>query len=534
MQEGQTQRYYEVLKNVSLHHKNGKLCERGFYITDSDENLLPAQFHTWKVTRINGLVFYVHPDQTLYTAISKGKLYFLIGHAYNPFTGEIHEQKILQELIFAEEQGKQAYLDSINSLTGVFLFGILENRVVTILLDCAGMMGGFYGIVDHKLVITSHSVIPAMVFSLKRTEYVRDLLNYKFYSLYGNFLPGDITPYDELKRVVPNTMVSISIDSEKSSIQRFFPCETLRKVGSEKEYRDQITVIADVMERTMELIAKKWNRPAISLTGGMDSKTTLSAAKKHYPLYRYFSYITSLAEKVDAEAAHRICDFLNLKHTIYDISVDPDRYGEFELVRSILEFNADYLGGLNKNEVCKRIYFSEKCDFDIEVKSWVSEIARANYYKKFGKKKMPAQITPRRCSSMYKIFLHNRKLLHQTDGIFAEYIEKTELLDHLYNFDWSDLFLWEIRYGSWGGLVITSEHKYSFDITIPYNNRKLLQLMLAVPLEKRRKDCLHRDLIAHMNSLVDVPGITITNLNETKIREFCEKCYFNINSYLPF
>ena len=96
------------------------------------------------------------------------------------------------------------------------------------------------------------------------------------------------------------------------------------------------------------------------------------------------------------------------------------------------------------------------------------------------------------------------------------------------------MFLWEIRYGSWGGLVITTEHKYSFDITIPYNNRKLLELMLAVPLEKRRKDILHNDLIKLMNKKIYDTGINIVNLNETKLREVCEKIYFNINTFLPF
>lgn len=46
------------------------------------------------------------------------------------------------------------------------------------------------------------------------------------------------------------------------------------------------------------------------------------------------------------------------------------------------------------------------------------------------------------------------------------------------------MYLWEFRYGSWGGLVITSEHRVSYDITIPYNNRLLMELFLKLPLEK--------------------------------------------------
>ena len=60
------------------------------------------------------------------------------------------------------------------------------------------------------------------------------------------------------------------------------------------------------------------------------------------------------------------------------------------------------------NDVRKRLFFLNTPDFDVEVKSWVSEIGRANYYKKFGLKKMPTQLSPRQMTSMYKFFTYNR------------------------------------------------------------------------------------------------------------------------------
>ena len=96
------------------------------------------------------------------------------------------------------------------------------------------------------------------------------------------------------------------------------------------------------------------------------------------------------------------------------------------------------------------------------------------------------------------------------------------------------MFLWEIRYGAWGGLVLTGEHRYSYDITVPYNNRKLIDLLLSLPLEQRISDKCHEDIIKVMNEKVDELGITITNYNETKKRMYFEKMYFNINSLIPF
>lgn len=96
------------------------------------------------------------------------------------------------------------------------------------------------------------------------------------------------------------------------------------------------------------------------------------------------------------------------------------------------------------------------------------------------------------------------------------------------------MFLWEVRYGSWGGQVITSEHKYSYDITIPYNNRNLIELLLSLPLEKRINDQVHQDLIACMNPLIDQTGITITNYNETSVRMWKEKLYYLVNTHIPW
>lgn len=514
-----------------------KFCAHGFVATTNEEKLKKIDFlDHWVRVNLGKFVFKVHPEQKLFDHIDEeGNVFFLIGHAFNPFDGTICENKILQIVAKQEASSKQSALNYINELTGIFVLGkISTNGDIKVLVDCAGMVSLFYGVIDGDIILTTHSAIARLAYDLPVTQYANMLFNYRLYKLYGAFLPGDITQYEQLKRVVPNTIVSINGDSGQSSIHRFYPEKDISIVKDQQEYEKALDRICQIMTDTMKLIPQKWGNPAVSLTGGMDSKTTLSAINPIYDRYRYFSYITSDAEQIDAEAAGKICEALSLNHTIYNVSANAQDYPEFEIVRDILQFNKDYIGRNNTNDICKRAFFAKQNDFDIEVKSWVSEIARANYYKKFGKKKMPKQMTPRRCSCMYKLFLHNRKLLKQTDDIFRQYIEQTKLQENLHGYDWSDIFLWEIRYGSWGGSVITSEHKYSFDICIPYNNRMLLDVMLSTPLDKRRTDHLHKDIIAKLNKRINDTGINVINKNETKFREICEKIYFNVNSNLPF
>lgn len=83
-------------------------------------------------------------------------------------------------------------------------------------------------------------------------------------------------------------------------------------------------------------------------------------------------------------------------------------------------------------------------------------------------------------------------------------------------------------------MTITSEHRVSYDITIPYNNRRIMELFLRLPLEKRIADIPHEDIIRKMNPEIDALGITITNYNETKCGcDLKERITFCI-VYFPF
>ena len=127
----------------------------------------------------------------------------------------------------------------------------------------------------------------------------------------------------------------------------------------------------------------------------------------------------------------------------------------------------------------------------------------------------------------------NRRLVHETDIHFENYIRNTKLREHLFNYDESDFFVWEMMHGEKCGLDI-GVMRSCFDITIPYNNRKLLDTLLRVPLEKRINDQLHLDLKKLLNRELYDMNIRVVNLNETDKRKKILNLYYSINSILPF
>ena len=72
------------------------------------------------------------------------------------------------------------------------------------------------------------------------------------------------------------------------------------------------------------------------------------------------------------------------------------------------------------------------------------------------------------------------------------------------------------------------------EIFIPFNNRLLLDLMLKAPKDKRISDEFHEDLIKFGDPRISELGITITNWNETKLRQKIERLYFLIHSFIKF
>lgn len=518
------------IKNiVKLHSKFQKqLFCRGFYFTDDDVNDADYPFYTnWKKEKIGLYTLLVHHLQRYcikYDKYNKHAM-ILIGHAYNPFSLQYNEQDIIDNLLTFETND---LWDVVNEFTGIFtIIKInLETNELLFFGDATCTQCNFYGIVNNHFYLASHEQLLGDILNLKIDKYVEMLVNYKFYPLLGNFLPGDLSKFREFKRLVPNHYVVYNKDIY---IKRFY-----LPAYSGYNFDERVDKLSHLLNSNMKLICKKFNKPAISLTGGCDSKTTLACAKGYYDKYKYFSYISSMEEEVDAKAARDICKKLNLKHKIYNIPNDNDEIKDLYITRNILLWNCGNMRKNNENDVRKRHFFLDVNDFDVEVKSWVSEIGRAYFSKRFANKtNFGLKPTARKCTTMYKFFLHNRKLVRLTNRIFDEYINKYLNINFNYTIPWQEIFFWEFRVSSWNARVITNEHKYSFDITIPYNNRKIIELLFDEDINNNMNDRIHKEIRNHMNPDIDKTGISVVNVKHTSKRAKIERLYYDIHGRLP-
>lgn len=509
------------------------LYARGFLVTNDKikpNDVYPFYGNWREIPLMNGYVILAHKQTHVYTYTKNGTMHFLIGHAYDPFHMIVDEIESLKRIAKAE---KNDYWDEVSNLTGVFCIGYVSKSDAVFTTDCAGMQLVYHGAIGKKLYITSHSKLVADLKDLRQPEYIRKLVSNRFWHYWGQWLPGDLSPFEELKRMVPNH--AARYDGSSITTFRFYPTKHIMGTKTEEEYQQTIHELSRIMSNTMQCIAQKWpeQKVSISVTGGRDSLTALSCANTVYDKLHYFSYISNVDESVDAYAARDILKHLGLEHELIQIPEEWDGYRDLEVFKLVMECNSGCIGHNNANDLKKRLYFAKHPPCDMEVKSWVNEMGRGWYYNKYEKKSFPKYPYAAYWRAMHKVYV-TPYLIRETDKVFADYLAKYYDKECFDNLSWLELYFWEFAWSGGEGAFLTGEHRVTYDITIPFNNRKYVELMLTVPLEKRKVDAIPNDLITYTEPRIAETGITVHDISHTSFRARLVRTYLEIFKYVRF
>lgn len=135
---------------ISMLDKNPELKKdlfiKGFLITDKKlDNLLEFPFYgNWSVREVSGYYFMAHELAGMHIyETGDGNVFFIMGHAYNPFTKEYEESRILEHISVA--YGSDDYMERVNDITGVFIYGSIVKGKLEYLVDPSGMQSACYG-----------------------------------------------------------------------------------------------------------------------------------------------------------------------------------------------------------------------------------------------------------------------------------------------------------------------------------------------------------------------------------------------------
>lgn len=522
-----TNEVIQLLEQYPMYQKT--LFSRGYLITDTEiTNLSIYPFYDhWKKEKLEvtkdgkSLNVFYHNLQNYQTYSKDEVIISIIGHSYNPFSMDYKEESILEDCIHSYLQNKELFFDKISELTGVHLIIINDGGELLVAQDCAGMKSCYFGKIDEHMYITSHPQLVGDMCNLTMDPFVKKLVGTRSYNIGNRHLPGNISPFKELKRLGGNTYLRFT---DKFKIFRFYPIRPHKEMSDSDQVDHAISKAVDILSKNIELTTKKWGKVAISLSGGTDSKTTLACANGIYDQFYYFSFYSKPQEFIDANAAHDICKSLGLEHIIYPISKSNDDVQDFDILKRIIQHNTAYVKNTADHEIRKIIHLYRLNDFDVELKSWASEIARVSLERRYGFK-LPEILNERHFSIFQTRFFMTPSLLKKSDALNKEYMKEIGLEDPIYNFEHTDLYHWEVRLGTWGTSVV-SEFDFCHNVTIPFNNRKLIEILLSFSHEERRDGHVHQKIINMANKNIGDMNLTIKNNHSKGYRQKLERLYY--------
>lgn len=518
----------EILEKNSEYRD--KLFIRGYLITDKDysDNMNDYPFYSnWKNSNLGKsktglyLNLYVHKKLESYSFQKDNITVTIIGHAYNPFSMIDDENSIIEDLYNSYKSSLSDFFSAVSELTGIHVIIVNDNGNLITLQDCGGIKTCYYGLINKYTYITSHPQLVADLLELKMDSKISVLMGKWFFSLSGRYLPGNLSPFRDLRRLGPNTFVEIS---NQIKVERFYPIVKHPELNQEN-FHEIIEKISILINRNIELASNKWKRPSISLSGGMDSKTTLACANGLYDKFSYYSFNSKPQELEDANAAHNICKELGINHDIYSIPTSNDDFNDFETFKKIIYHNASYIDQPKDNEIRKFIYLSRLNTYDVELKSWISEVGRAMWGKKYGIS-LPDRLTARHFSIFQTRYFGSPQLLKHSDNNYEEYLRLIDLENAPFNYNHADMFYWEFRFGSWGANVATTHDIFNHIVTIPMNNRKILDMFLWFPYEFRHNDGVNKGIINYFNKELGALDFDVKNMYLRKNRTNIEKLYY--------
>ena len=499
------------------------LFPRCYFVTDAEINDMCAYplYGQWRAYGLGKYQAFVQNKSKCYTAHRGSVNVALIGHAFDPFTGELSEEKIAVECLEAYIRNCNEVFDIVNRITGVFVLIVSDAERILAVQDCAGMQMVYYGICDGKVWLSSSPQLIADMCGLKRDTYVVRLLNSKSYYRGSRYLPGNLSPYKELTRLGANMYVIY--DDNEFRLRRFFPLKERQEYGEENK-QAAIEEIYKVFRKTIEMILEKWDNVALSLSGGIDSKTTLACANGLYDRFICYSYASKKSEKADADAAKDICEILGIKHTYYEIPEDPAEITDYDFLSKLIDHNTSYLMRLNSNELRKYIWFSRNHDFAVEIKSDSSEIGRAIMQRKYFVR-LPNILAPRHFSIFQARYFLEPGLMRLADKEHKRFMEQTGLVSSICGYEHINLFFWEVRLSSWYATSFYSQQFYN-EIVIPYNNRRLMDMFYGFSYNERLNDVPHLALMRRGNSDIADMNISVKDTYFGKKRMILETLYY--------
>lgn len=461
---------------------------RGFFVTNIEKDSDIEVLEGWEKNVLGKVVFKTQQK----TMINKSKrgvgrdevFHVFIGYPADIYNHELSPSEISQKsLDIYLEDGFESYEKYVAYLGGRFLSFLVKSQGdMVVHPDCHATYACYLFRDKEKVALSSHVNILQKTFDLEVNEDAVAIIksdNYK--SPGGKYYPGLMTPYKGVLPLLPNCRLDISCNKSEVKHNRFYPFvregkveENVKESGDFQRYFDM----------NLKAIVKDKNF-YISLTSGMDSRVTLLSAIKNglsekCKTFTYFRGKKSSDDQIeDLVVASKISFSEGIPHKALLIK-------DIDFKSSFHKMYAYSFQRCARFPSLARAYYEELPHDILSLVSTCSETGMAFY-----KKRDDYEITPELLSRLFTPSSVNKEDV--VIECFSKYIKYSDFEEgRLGWLDLYDAFYWEHRNAKWASLWY-SEADLSHFTVIPYNQRDIIESMLAAPLPDRKSKKLIKE-----------------------------------------
>lgn len=443
------------------------------------------ELNNWDRIQVGQYYLHVHPDLHISVAHDSTKSLTLLGYMFDPARYQLSNQEILNRVLAATKDFDSLIL-SLKPYAGRYALFYLDNACLYVVQDALALREVYYcqrenlvvcGSQTNLLVRYSHPHIKES----SDPELLNFLQNQLPHIRNGRLWPGDGTPFESIKHLLPNHCLDIA----RLRSYRYWPNSQINRL----ELDEAVSKSAAFLQGALKAAAHRYPL-MMAVTAGLDSRALLAASREiSDSIYFFINKKGELTDwsndiRIPKEIFSRIGIPFHIHHVPQGVSED---------FRSIFLQNTMYARDMLL-PVIYNVYYKQHSD-KINILG-VGEVGRTKFFNE------PKNLTPYYLAYM----LRYRKSSHAVKECDA-WLKGAKPVARQYGLNIMTLFWWEVLIGNWGA-VGNSESDIAIEEFDPYNSHFLYETFLSVDSRYRtlKDNILFKELIRFMwPQLLDVP-----------------------------
>ena len=426
------------------------------------------QLSNWKSHSLNEYHIYLEKSLQIELSQNSSIQAAILGYWVDPENKEYSNKDILDQLVLQCKKVSEVF-EFIYNLSGRFLLMFTINKQTYVLNDASGFRPVFYFEKNKKKYLTSSISLLKTIEKVDEKKSLSDYYNSDHYLHTPTYMwHAGFTFYKNVEHLIPNHYLDIKTFGQI----RFFPSKENVIVTDPKKIEDIENEITELLKSSIEGLNYRHSL-ALALSAGNDSRVLLALMKD---ISKEVLFWISYRSKKEADyfVPKKIVNHFKLRFLPIKNNRPRAFFKKFYKQNTVMahkiwcEFNYSKLNKFPEDHIV--------------VRGAAAESARNYYYPNY------SPIHPEKVTMDYLCTVPNLSFLRipELHNDFNNWLTSMQKIEKEFDYKTLDFVFWEHREGCWQAQN-QLESDYHFEVFVPYNNRKILDLMLSLPSELRDK-----------------------------------------------